>query len=159
MSDVFKVTIKKVGYERVYLYPHDRMFEKELGKPCYVDCFKGKMEPGTKNSVIYTNNGGTEVRCYVRHLRAMGMPEEDIHDLEFDKVVYLATIKNGKFWLIERWNPPTPKEVRAARDRLGMSQHEVAGWFGVNRSLVSFWETGYRCITPKYWAMLEAGIS
>lgn len=43
-----------------------------------------------------------------------------------------------------RDNGPLPRRLRSLRDKLGLEQHEVAARLGVDKTLVSHWETGAR---------------
>jgi putative transcriptional regulator len=51
--------------------------------------------------------------------------------------------------------PPEPAEVRAVRDRLGVSQSRLAGLLGATTRAVQAWEAGERPISGPAWVLMQ----
>lgn len=49
---------------------------------------------------------------------------------------------------------PEALDVKAIRHKVGMSQHDFAGYFGVSRRTIQEWEQGRRCPTGAARAFL-----
>ena len=57
--------------------------------------------------------------------------------------------------LAAEFTPPKPAEIRAFRDRLGLTQAEVADALGVTSRTVQKWELGETAISKMGWIALQ----